>query len=1041
MPTVGERLDVVIDAQTDKAERKIKAFDKSSTKMFDNLDKSSRQSSKSTKAFGDDTCKAHDKAQRCTDNTSKSVSKMGRDTDGPFKNFIGNANSGSSALGGLGSAMSYLKFPAAITGINLLTGAIGSLTAGALGLVSSLGPASGLLGTLPGLATTAAQGVGVTMAAFAGLGDVMKLSGAATKASEGASKANTEQVKAARRTISEYEAAVSSGVEMTEQQTQAYQDAKTVVADYTSATEKSKAATDAYNEALKDFHPSVRTLIPVLKDAGEKLKEVRKTAQGGIFPGTESAVRNLTKVIPVLNTVVGATAKVMGDLIDQGGKLISSGPFSKDIQKVGIANSKVLKEFGTAALDIVDALRHVTVVAIPLTKWVSELASSWAENARSAAQAGRESGKLATFFEKTKAVLTQWGHVVRDLGMGLFNVLKAANPLGMSLLGTLEKLSAKFREWTGSVGGQNKLKEYFEAAKPFLYEVGGLLGDIAMMLGRVSLANMPGLSDMVATLRADFLPLLEQVFTEINKGLGPKMVELLVVVTDLFRQLAGTSGPLMIFVGMLTRMLQAVNWLAKTVPGFKEFLFVFGALKASAATFQVAKFVGGTGLIMRSLRDLHIIAPKATTAVGAVAPAAGEMAAKSGGSFAKVASSAKTHIGSAIGSMGRFVAEYAKTAGKAVLQAGKIAGSWVIATAGAAAKLAVEAVKHMATFVAKYAWAGVQALIHAAKIAASWIIAMGPIGWAVALVIGLVALIILNWDKVKGFFAGLWEFVKGIFTGAFDFIKNLIINTNPVFLLIEHWDKIKAYIVGAWAFIKMKASEIWNGIKDFFKNVVETIVGFFTRLGDGAKEKLLAVLTFFKELPGKIVDVFAGAGRWLYDIGKSIVTGLWDGIGGAINWLKGKWNDFVSMFPGDFIDGLQIRSPSKVFFNLASQIPKAIAQGIDAGQGTIHKSMSAMQTKLAKTRLSVAPVGIGAVGTATAGNASGGFVRGSQQRLRPTSNMPGAANTAGANTASTQAPTIIVQAGAMLGTEEDVARWLKKALDKLGYKSGTGGKR
>jgi hypothetical protein len=171
------------------------------------------------------------------------------------------------------------------------------------------------------------------------------------------------------------------------------------------------------------------------------------------------------------------------------------------------------------------------------------------------------------------------------------------------------------------------------------------------------------------------------------------------------------------------------------------------------------------------------------------------------------------------------------------------------------------------------------------------------------------------------------------------------------------------------------------------------------------------------------------------------VTGLWDGIGGALDWLKGKWNDFIRMLPGDFANGLQIRSPSKVFFNLAGQIPKAIAQGIDAGQGTIDKSMSAMQTKLAKTRLSVAPVGIGAVSTATAGNASGGFVRGNQQRLRPTSNMPGADNTAGGNTASTQAPTIIVQTGAMLGTEEDVARWLKKALDKLGYRSGTGGKR
>lgn len=50
-----------------------------------------------------------------------------------------------------------------------------------------------------------------------------------------------------------------------------------------------------------------------------------------------------------------------------------------------------------------------------------------------------------------------------------------------------------------------------------------------------------------------------------------------------------------------------------------------------------------------------------------------------------------------------------------------------------------------------------RALWSAARVAASWFIAMGPIGWAIAAVVGLVALIIANWDKVTSFTSKAWK--------------------------------------------------------------------------------------------------------------------------------------------------------------------------------------------------------------------------------------------------------------------------------------------
>jgi phage-related protein len=161
--------------------------------------------------------------------------------------------------------------------------------------------------------------------------------------------------------------------------------------------------------------------------------------------------------------------------------------------------------------------------------------------------------------------------------------------------------------------------------------------------------------------------------------------------------------------------------------------------------------------------------------------------------------------------------------------------------------------------IAAWAMMGVQSLIHAAKVAAAWLISMGPIILVAAAVIGLVVLIIKNWDKISAFLKETWEKIKRVAEVVWEGIKaaiktvadwlvNFFMNWTLFGLLAKNWDKIKEGVGKVWDFVK----ETWGKIIDFLKG-----------------------------LPGKVT---------------SAVSGLWDGFKNtfrsAINWVIGKWNDF-----------------------------------------------------------------------------------------------------------------------------------------------------
>ncbi len=273
--------------------------------------------------------------------------------------------------------------------------------------------------------------------------------------------------------------------------------------------------------------------------------------------------------------------------------------------------------------------------------------------------------------------------------------------------------------------------------------------------------------------------------------------------------------------------------------------------------------------------------------------------------------------------------------------------------------------------------------------AMSLIFAANPFVLLIAAVVALVAIIVLNWDKIVEFLSGVWEWiqetaakvwekVKDIFKAALDFVVNLFLNWTLPGLVIKHWETIKNAFKAAWDWIK----NIFKAAIDFVVNLFLnwTLPGLVIQHWDAIKQTFLNAWEAIKTLVGNalefvkgIIDTAIRGWQIIFGGFKDFLTGIWNTIktvfsnawnsiketvSGAINTVKtiintglaivrdvfsgaatflrdiwrNTWN-FIKEFPGKVIDFL--KNIGRKF----RDIGKAIIDGIIRGLGNIARTI------------------------------------------------------------------------------------------------------
>lgn len=197
-------------------------------------------------------------------------------------------------------------------------------------------------------------------------------------------------------------------------------------------------------------------------------------------------------------------------------------------------------------------------------------------------------------------------------------------------------------------------------------------------------------------------------------------------------------------------------------------------------------------------------------------------------------------------------------------------------------------------------------------------------------IVALVVVVVKNWDTIKRVLLAGLKALVGFFTGAWDRIKSV---TRAV------WNGIKAFLSGVWNALAGAAKAVWNGILGYFRWVLNLYKTIFTKAWEAIKGAVGAawsgikdavvnaargILDFIRSIPGRILDALGDLGGLLFDAGKSIITGLLNGLKSAIGSV---W-DFVGGIPGKIAD---LKGPLPKDRVLLIPAGEAIVEGLARG--------------------------------------------------------------------------------------------------------------
>ncbi|MDY7906727.1 hypothetical protein [Bacillus sp. AG1] len=649
----------------------------------------------------------------------------------------------------------------------------------------------------------------------------------------------------------------------------------------TSAKERAKIMKQI-NNLQKSLGKEEREALKNLEDFKDNWQDIGTMVQKPILKTFGMSLNTFKLALNSLIPMFDGLAKEGVGLAKSMDKAFKAPDMQRFISYLNKEAPGAFASFGRSAGNVLRTVFNLIVAFGPtgksMTKSIEGMTQSWV---KWSANLG-SSKKFQAFVEYTKTNGPKLLQIIRNFSGGLTKLFTGFAPMSQDMMTSLVDLTKRFNEWAGSVTKTKEFQSFIDYIKTNGPTVWSTLGQIAKTIINL-LVGMAPLGKTILENVNGFLKFTNAAM-EANPAIGKFIA-------------AGIS-----LIGALRAIVPAIVAVSAVTNGLKDFKDAAEYLRTFKTTAAGIKLAGLIGQLKSAIAAMgQFIAKYTAMAASATANAVKMaaswtamkisafvsalkrgivqmglwiknmtvMAAQSIASAARTATawtamkitSFITMLTNGIKQMGLFIAKMTVLAAQSIAQATRMAAAWTAAQISNFISLLVAGGKQMVLFGRQLVVLAAQAAAQAARMAASWVIAMGPIGWITAAVIGLVALIIANWDTVKSATIAVWGAISSWLSTVWTGLKTIATST---------WNGLKSFFSNVWNGIKKTATSVWNGIKN-------TI----TSIWSGLKS---AAVTAFTYMRAQIVNrIIATRDKMIsiWNAIKSKVSSIWNALKSA----------------------------------------------------------------------------------------------------------------------------------------------------------------
>lgn len=674
---------------------------------------------------------------------------------------------------------------------------------------------------------------------------------------------------------------------------------------------------EKFEEALKGLTPAAQDAARALATFKEPLSEIRKSVQEELFKGMKEPFLELKKLLPPIKAGMTGIAGGIRDMTKSWIKMATSQQSVKDTGTILDNIKKGFQGAEPAAANFGKAMRDITVVGSTFLPQLGESLSNVTQKFADWAEKARATGRLQEIIQNTVDKLQQFGRVIADLVVGMRNLWEGLGN-GKDFLDIVEGITQAFRDWSELDSTTDTLKR-----------IGQVLRTVATTAAEVFKKAFKAIGEIFREIQ----PFLETFI----RLLGTVLIGIIEFLTPLFKELAKwlsenkeVASALAI---TILAMVTAFKLVSTAVNAVEKLWEAFKVLKA--ATRIIGEIIISVGRMVVTMFQLagqafaaagRFVVAWATIGASAVKQAAITSAAWVASAIKSAAFTGRYYAIMA----GQAIKNFLKISAAAVLHATRTATVWIAQTLRAVGVVVAQVLFAAGVWVAQWLRMAAVALAQAARMALAWIIAMGPIGILIAAIIALVVLIVMNWDTIVAATRAAWDWVWKIVS-------------DVITAIVTGFKAFVQFFVDLWNWLWKTVTDIITGGANTMGGIIDSIIGFFHRIGDfvgtfigwfqhlkdGAVGKFIELKNWIAGLPGAIYNIFKDNVGKMISAGGDMIRGLVKGLSNAAGAV---WN-YIKKICSDVLEGIKnffgIASPSKVMAEVGGFVMQGLTVGME----------------------------------------------------------------------------------------------------------------